>query len=117
MTPLGVNPTRAGCGVTRRPTTAAPPELDDLDHVLALVRAAAPRACAACGATGHAEGLPREVILCPNCGAQHVDGENGAEFATRAHHTHLCSACGHVWVVERIAAGEAAHRTIGTCGG
>lgn len=44
-----------------------------------------------------AEGLPREVIYCPACDAQHIDGDNGAEFATRPHHTHLCQFCGHVW--------------------
>lgn len=43
------------------------------------------------------EVIPRKVILCPKCGVEHVDGENGAEFATRPHHTHLCAACGHVW--------------------
>lgn len=43
------------------------------------------------------EVIPRKVIPCPECGVEHVDGENGAEFATRPHHTHLCAACGHQW--------------------
>lgn len=33
-------------------------------------------------------------LLCPVCGELHVDE---GEFATRAHHTHACQACGHVW--------------------
>ena len=48
-----------------------------------------------------AEGLPRELLLCPKCGARHIDGANGAEFATRPHHTHLCAACGHEWDMKR----------------
>lgn len=40
------------------------------------------------------EGLPREVILCPFCGREHVDGDNGVEFKTRPHHTHRCQFCG-----------------------
>lgn len=43
------------------------------------------------------EALPRERILCPKCGRAHVDGANGADFARRPHHTHLCEHCGHVW--------------------
>lgn len=34
-----------------------------------------------------ADGLPREVILCPACGQRHIDGANGVEFATKPHHT------------------------------
>ncbi len=44
-----------------------------------------------------AEGLPRELILCPQCSKKHVDGTNGPEFATSPHHTHLCQYCGHQW--------------------
>jgi predicted RNA-binding Zn-ribbon protein involved in translation (DUF1610 family) len=33
-------------------------------------------------------------LLCPSCGELHVD--EGA-FATKAHHTHACQACGNVW--------------------
>lgn len=40
------------------------------------------------------EGLPREVIPCPFCGREHVDGDNGAEFRTKPHHTHRCQFCG-----------------------
>ena len=54
-----------------------------------------------------AEGLPRELILCPKCGARHIDGANGAEFATRPHHTHLCAGCGHVWDAKRWSFGAA----------
>lgn len=39
------------------------------------------------------EGIPREVIPCPLCGREHVDGDNGEEFRTRPHHTHLCQFC------------------------
>ena len=53
------------------------------------------------------EGLPREAIFCPSCGARHVDGANGSEFATRPHHTHLCQFCGHVWDAGRWSFGAA----------
>ncbi len=47
------------------------------------------------------EGLPREVILCPNCKLKHVEGprhDNPAlDGRTRPHHTHRCYHCGHVW--------------------
>ncbi len=39
------------------------------------------------------EGIPREVIPCPICGREHVDGDNGDEFKTRPHHAHLCQFC------------------------
>jgi uncharacterized Zn finger protein len=33
-------------------------------------------------------------IPCPSCGELHIDD---GEFATKAHHTHACQACGMVW--------------------
>jgi len=34
------------------------------------------------------------LLHCPLCAARHVDV---GEFATKAHHTHACQNCGHVW--------------------
>lgn len=34
------------------------------------------------------------LLWCPECSTSHVDG---GEFATKAHHTHACQNCGHVW--------------------
>lgn len=34
------------------------------------------------------------IIYCPMCKARHIDE---GEFATKAHHTHACQRCGHVW--------------------
>lgn len=67
----------------------------DVETLAANVRAMLPlydRLARAC-----AEGLARDILFCPTCGAQHVDGENGASFATAAHHTHLCAACERTW--------------------
>lgn len=47
------------------------------------------------------EGLPREVLPCPECGRPHVDGADGTEYGTKPHHTHQCHHCGHVWDVGR----------------
>lgn len=33
-------------------------------------------------------------LPCPSCGVLHIDE---GEFATKAHHTHACQACGSVW--------------------
>lgn len=33
-------------------------------------------------------------LLCPACGALHVDE---GEFASKPHHTHACQECGNVW--------------------
>lgn len=34
------------------------------------------------------------LLWCPECGNRHIDE---GEFATKAHHTHACQSCGHVW--------------------
>ena len=34
------------------------------------------------------------LIVCPRCGAQHVDKD---EWATKPHRTHRCDACGREW--------------------
>jgi hypothetical protein len=34
------------------------------------------------------------ILYCPICRARHIDRE---EFAKKAHHTHACQGCGHVW--------------------
>jgi rubredoxin len=34
------------------------------------------------------------ILHCPLCHARHIDE---GEFATKAHHTHACQSCGHVW--------------------
>ncbi len=34
------------------------------------------------------------LLHCPLCNARHVDK---GVFATKAHHTHACQQCGHVW--------------------
>jgi len=36
------------------------------------------------------------LLTCPakGCGKRHIDE---GEFATKAHHTHACQHCGHVW--------------------
>ena len=33
-------------------------------------------------------------LTCPACNELHIDE---GEFATKAHHTHACQACGNVW--------------------
>jgi len=47
------------------------------------------------------EGLPREVIRCPKCGAQHLEwfrhDAPGIDGRKRPHHTHRCYHCEHVW--------------------
>ncbi len=47
------------------------------------------------------EGLPREIIRCPNCNAQHLEwfrhDAPGIDGRKRPHHTHRCYPCGHVW--------------------
>ncbi len=41
------------------------------------------------------EPVPLPILLwCPECNERHID--RGA-FATKAHHTHACQFCGHVW--------------------
>lgn len=41
------------------------------------------------------DGDPVPLLLwCPECGKRHVD--HGV-FASKAHHTHACQYCGHVW--------------------
>ena len=34
------------------------------------------------------------LLWCPECANRHIDD---GEFATKAHHTHACQECGHVW--------------------
>jgi hypothetical protein len=34
------------------------------------------------------------LIWCPACNIRHIDA---GVWATRAHHTHACQHCGHVW--------------------
>lgn len=44
----------------------------------------------------------RMRLVCPACGALHVDE---GEFATKPHHTHACQECGMVWrpcVIETV---------------
>lgn len=61
------------------------------------------------------EGLPREVIPCPSCNREHVEGprhdDPTVDGRTRPHHTHRCYHCGHVWDNGRwsfgVASGEA----------
>ena len=36
----------------------------------------------------------REVMYCPECGRQHVDGR---WWAHRPHQNHVCRFCGHRW--------------------
>lgn len=47
------------------------------------------------------EGLPREVIVCPECSEKHVEGprhdDPSIDGRVRPHHTHRCYHCGHVW--------------------
>lgn len=35
------------------------------------------------------------VLICPNCGGQHID--HGVWSSTRIHRTHLCEHCGSMW--------------------
>jgi hypothetical protein len=48
----------------------------------------------------------REHIVCPQCGKNHVDR---GEWTQRAHHTHLCEHCGHVFDVKRYSFGIEPH--------
>lgn len=34
------------------------------------------------------------ILYCPICTERHIDE---GHFADRAHHTHACQSCGHVW--------------------
>ncbi len=34
------------------------------------------------------------LLWCPMCHERHIDV---GEFVNRAHHTHACQGCGHVW--------------------
>ncbi len=34
------------------------------------------------------------ILICPSCGARHIDV---GPFATKVHHTHACQHCGMVW--------------------
>jgi hypothetical protein len=34
------------------------------------------------------------LLWCPACSARHIDA---GEHVTKAHHTHACQICGHVW--------------------
>lgn len=34
------------------------------------------------------------LLWCPECGKRHVDA---GVFENKAHHTHACQHCGHVW--------------------
>lgn len=47
------------------------------------------------------EGLPREVIQCPDCEKPHIEGprhdDPSIDGRTRPHHTHRCYHCGHIW--------------------
>lgn len=56
------------------------------------------------------EGLPRECILCPKCGMQHIDGADGSEYGQTPHHTHQCQkengGCGHVFDTGRWSYGD-----------
>jgi hypothetical protein len=49
-------------------------------------------------AAGALDGLVNAPIpmrlLCPSCGALHLDE---GEYAEKPHHTHACQACGEVW--------------------
>jgi hypothetical protein len=74
------------------------------EGVLVSLRAERDRLQRACN-----EGLPREVIFCPVCQRQHVDGANGEEFRARPHHTHLCQFCNHLWDAGRWSFGVAGH--------
>lgn len=54
--------------------------------------------CKECGEnhkTGYCRNEPTSMLLwCPECSERHIDS---GEFATKAHHTHACQHCGHVW--------------------
>lgn len=56
------------------------------------------------------EGLPREVLHCPACGAQHIEGprhdDPTLDGRVRPHHTHRCYGCGHVWDAGRWSYGD-----------
>lgn len=56
------------------------------------------------------EGLPREVLHCPACGVQHIEGPRHdnptLDGRVRPHHTHRCYGCGHVWDAGRWSYGD-----------
>jgi ribosomal protein L32 len=39
------------------------------------------------------------LLTCPICTERHIDE---AAFAVKAHHTHACQNCGHVWRPAKI---------------
>lgn len=50
--------------------------------------------CTDCGKEwGGPQAIPM-LLVCPECGARHVDK---GEFAEKIHHTHACQECGMVW--------------------
>jgi len=46
--------------------------------------------------------LHRVTLYCPFCLTKHVDE---GQWATKPHHTHLCSSCGQEWRVEPYCVG------------
>lgn len=56
------------------------------------------------------EGLPREIMYCPKCSAQHIEGprhdDPSLDGRVRPHHHHRCYACGHDWPTERWSYGD-----------
>lgn len=40
------------------------------------------------------------LLVCPECRQRHIDV---GDFATKAHHTHACQVCGHVWRPAKVA--------------
>lgn len=55
-----------------------------------------------CFKCGYLESKPPAIpmlLWCPDCGERHIDGLalDGTDWSKKAHHTHACQACGHVW--------------------
>lgn len=48
---------------------------------------------------GKDEPIPM-LLVCPECRQRHIDV---GDFATKAHHTHACQVCGHVWRPAKVA--------------
>jgi hypothetical protein len=98
--------TGATIAVSTHPPCVDAVRAESLRAELARVEAERDRLQRACD-----EGLPREVIHCPACKAQHLEGPRHdnpkIDGRKRPHHDHRCYACGHIWHTARWSFGAA----------
>lgn len=94
---------RAAEGRAAEAAKALRAAIDDAEELATAAQAAHERLVAERDRLQRAcdEGLPREVIRCPRCNAQHLEwfrhDAPGIDGRRRPHHTHRCYHCEHVW--------------------